>query len=233
MCLLRWSAISSRSHLPTSRRFRSAPAWYQDESVNLKTGLPAARATPRRSWRPSSLPRTLWARSQPTTPGRRRGLPRRSTARLDPLRLSLEAFRARTPVRHRHRPTRPKSPRPSFGPRGQSRRDEHHRRPHLGLRLRLECWGVYSADSELNLRFGSLRGSYRASRHVSSVPEADNFSAAEQRVESNKRGPIGWADPRAGPSIFTRFWDYGSSLSKEGVSGALPPDLVREKLTGY
>ena len=48
MCLLRWSAISSRSHLPTSRRipFR-APPGIKMESVNLKTGLPAAPGDPK------------------------------------------------------------------------------------------------------------------------------------------------------------------------------------------
>ncbi len=128
-----------------------APPGIKMESVNLKTGLPAAPGDPKaimEAFKPTQEPLGAVATDDA---GSRRGLPRRSTARLALRRLSLESFRAEMPVHRHRRPRCPKSPRPAYGRRGPPRRDHHQRR------LRLACWGVYSAASRSQLRQSPTR----------------------------------------------------------------------------
>ena len=119
-----------------------APTGIKFVRVNLKTGLPAGHNDPKaimEAFKPTQDPLGAVATD---TGG---ACHKRSSARLDLSRLSLESFETGMPVRRR--PRYPKSPRPPYGPRGLSRRyHRHDRRPHP--RLRLECWGVYSAGSE-------------------------------------------------------------------------------------
>jgi len=104
------------------------------ESVNLKTGLPCCPGRPQGDHGGlQGLPRSLWARSQPKTPGRNRDLPPGGVrpggaGSAHPMcNTGPGCWAAATAV----------------GPRAPSRRDQHHRR------LRLGCWGIYSAASEL------------------------------------------------------------------------------------
>ena len=95
-----------------------APPGIKLVSVNLKTGLPAGPGDPKaimEAFKPTQDP--LGAVAIDTE-----GCHKRSSARLDLRRLSLESFK--TGMQICRRPRYPKSPRPPYGPKGQSLRHQ-------------------------------------------------------------------------------------------------------------
>ena len=130
-----------------------APPGIKMESVNLKTGLPAAPGDPKaimEAFKPTQEPLGAVATDDA---GSQEGLAAEEYGQAGPTPPIPGVVPAEMPVRRHRRPRCPQSPRPPYGPRGQSRRDEHHRR----LRRAWAVWGVYSAGSELNVRFGRPR----------------------------------------------------------------------------